>query len=645
MRKLKRYWLVLSPMHYLGRNFVSRWVILFFDMILVSLSLFLAYFLASKTSLLEFSIVPFFNSLFIVLAFMLIGHYVFKPHTGIIRHTSLYDVRRVFLARSLSFIINIFFIFYLAKPLGLSNYAIPWLVSVLNYVISIYILVQFRLIVKYIFNLGKKSKSKPRILIYGAGEAGHFAYDALSSSNHVVAFIDDNPNKKGKTYHGVPIVYSGSNMLELIKKSDVSQVVIALQNCSASEKRVIVNRCMDWDLEVKTVPPIDNWINGELTNSQIKVVNIEDLLGREVIKLGNAHLRSNMTGKTILVTGAAGSIGSEIVRQLVYCSPQCIILLDQAESPLYHLELEIIHKCSENKIALKVLLGDVSDARSMERMFKANAIDMIFHAAAYKHVPAMELNPHQSVKVNVLGTKIIADLADRYGVDKMVFISTDKAVNPTNVMGACKRAAELYIQSKNKVSKTSYITTRFGNVLGSNGSVIPLFKRQIAQGGPVTVTHPEITRYFMTIPEACQLVLEAGLIGQGGEIFVFDMGESMKIIDLATKMIRLSGFVPYKDIKIEITGLRPGEKLFEELLNKAEAVMPTHHEKIMIAKVAENSYEVVSAATQALETMVANQSTDIELVTCLKELIPEYVSQNSHFQDLDKITPDLVEAV
>jgi FlaA1/EpsC-like NDP-sugar epimerase len=244
----------------------------------------------------------------------------------------------------------------------------------------------------------------------------------------------------------------------------------------------------------------------------------------------------------------------------------------------------------------------------MERIFKADAIDMVFHAAAYKHVPAMELNPIQSVKVNVLGTKCIADLCDKYGVSKMVFISTDKAVNPTNVMGACKRAAELYIQSKNKLSSTSYITTRFGNVLGSNGSVIPLFKRQIAQGGPVTVTHPDITRYFMTIPEACQLVLEAGLIGNGGEILVFDMGESMKIMDLAMKMIRLSGFIPNKDIRIEITGLRPGEKLYEELLNNAEEVMPTHHEKIMIAKVAENSYDVVSASIQQLEKMVADQA-------------------------------------
>ena len=642
MAKLWRYWSVISPMHYLGRNFVSRWVILLFDMILVSLSLFFAYFLQSKTTLFDFRFAQYFNSLFSVLAFMLVGHYVFKPHTGIIRHTSLYDVRRVFLARSLSFVMNIIFILFIAEPIGFSRFATPWLVAVLTYIISIYILVQFRLIVKYIFNLGKKSKSKPRIIIYGAGEAGHFAYDALSPSNHVAAFIDDNPNKKGKTYKGVPIVYSGSNMLEFIKKAEISQVVIALQNCSAAEKRIIVNRCMDWDLEVKTVPPIDNWINGELTNSQIKVVKIEDLLGREVIKLGNAHLRSYMSNKVILVTGAAGSIGSEIARQLIYCSPKRIIILDQAESPLYHLELELKHKCNLHHVELNVVLGDVSDIRSITRIFKEYPIDMVFHAAAYKHVPAMELNPMQSVKVNVLGTRNIADLCDQFGVAKMVFISTDKAVNPTNVMGACKRAAELYIQSKNACSKTSYITTRFGNVLGSNGSVIPLFKRQIEQGGPVTVTHPEITRYFMTIPEACQLVLEAGLMGEGGEIFVFDMGESMKIIDLAKRMIRLSGFIPDKEIKIEITGLRPGEKLYEELLNKEEAVLPTHHQKIMIAKVAENSHDVVLEAVNSLESMVMSQAEDRTMVSCLKALIPEYVSQNSHFQSLDKAANEII---
>lgn len=633
---------LLSPIQYLGRNFVSRWVILFFDMILVSGSLLLAFFLQTKTSLFEFNFIPFFRSLMSVLTFMLIGHYIFKPHTGIIRHTSLYDIRRVFLARTLSFLLNISFILFFSEPLGLSHYASPWLVSVLNYILSIYILVQFRLIVKYIFNLGKKSKSKPRIIIYGAGEAGHFAYDALSQSHHVAAYIDDNPNKKGKTYKGVPIMYSGSNMIDFIRKNEISQVVIAMQNCTAAEKRVVVNRCMDWDLEVKTVPPIDNWINGELTNSQIKGVNIEDLLGREVIQLGNAHLRSFMSNKVILVTGAAGSIGSEIARQLVYCSPKRIIILDQAESPLYHLELELKHKCNLHHVELNVVLGDVSDIRSITRIFKEYPIDMVFHAAAYKHVPAMELNPMQSVKVNVLGTRNIADLCDQFGVAKMVFISTDKAVNPTNVMGACKRAAELYIQSKNACSKTSYITTRFGNVLGSNGSVIPLFKRQIEQGGPVTVTHPEITRYFMTIPEACQLVLEAGLMGQGGEIFVFDMGESMKIIDLAKRMIRLSGFIPDKEIKIEITGLRPGEKLYEELLNKEEAVLPTHHQKIMIAKVAENSYDVVLEAVNSMEAMVMSQAEDRTLVACLKALIPEYVSQNSHFQSLDKPANELI---
>jgi FlaA1/EpsC-like NDP-sugar epimerase len=377
---------------------------------------------------------------------------------------------------------------------------------------------------------------------------------------------------------------------------------------------------MDWDLEVKTVPPIDNWINGELTNSQIKVVNIEDLLGREVIKLGNAHLRSNMSGKTILVTGAAGSIGSEIARQLVYCNPKVIILLDQAESPLYHLELELSHKCSLQNITLKVLLGDVSDVRSMERIFKTDAIDMVFHAAAYKHVPAMELNPIQSVKVNILGTKCIADLCDKYGVSKMVFISTDKAVNPTNVMGACKRAAELYIQSKNKLSSTSYITTRFGNVLGSNGSVIPLFKRQIALGGPVTVTHPDVVRYFMSIPEAAQLVMQAGLMGKGGEIFVLDMGEPIHILDLAKDMIKLSGFSE-DEIKIEFSGLRPGEKLYEELLAHNEKTLVTPHKKLRVASATSVDETWVNALLQWISSSLNKDEEVIkqELKTWVEE--------------------------
>jgi FlaA1/EpsC-like NDP-sugar epimerase len=342
-----------------------------------------------------------------------------------------------------------------------------------------------------------------------------------------------------------------------------------------------------------------------------------------------------MQGRTVLVTGAAGSIGSELARQILYYKPSRVLLVDHAETPLYHLELELPLLSSNAYVPIEYILGDVTDKAFMENIFISNQIDIVYHAAAYKHVPSMEKNPIQAIQINVLGTKIIADLASKYNVRKMVFVSTDKAVNPTNVMGASKRAAEMYVQSKNAVSKTKYITTRFGNVLGSNGSVIPLFKKQIEAGGPLTVTHPEITRYFMTIPEACQLVLEASTIGDGGEIFVFDMGESVKIKDLAEKMIRLSGLVPGKDIQIKYSGLRPGEKLYEELLNTSESVLPTHHQKIMIGKVHTPGYRDVNFMLTNLQEIIDIAAGENALVSCLKQLVPEYKSQNSRFESLD----------
>lgn len=627
-----------SPNKYLGRNFVSKWVILSIDLLLIAGSLIISYTIIQHQHLDSFSLKEYYKGLLSVVAFALVGHYMFKPHRGIIRHTSLHDIKRVFFARTFSFLLNLLFILVIAEKISANDFALPFTIACINYFISLYLLVQFRLAVKYIFNLGKRSKEreKAKVIIYGAGEAGQLTFNTLIGTYDIVAFIDDSLNKKGKTYSGVKILHSNDDIQDFVKRTGVSQVVISVQNCSSLEKRAIINRCADWELEVKVVPPIEKWVDGELTKSQIRVVNIEDLLGREVIKLANKQLAEDMTGKTVLVTGAGGSIGSEISRQLALYEPSCLVLLDQAETPLYHLELELATICNEKGISLKIILADIRDEITMNKVFNNYPIDCVFHAAAYKHVPAMETNPLQAVKVNILGTRIVADLSEKYGVKKMVFVSTDKAVNPTNVMGASKRAAEMYVQSKNRYSQTSYITTRFGNVLGSNGSVIPLFKKQIDKGGPVTVTHPEITRYFMTIPEACQLVLEAGHMGKGGEIFVFDMGESMKIYDLAKKMIRLSGFIPEKEIKIEFTGLRPGEKLYEELLNDKEAVLPTHHEKIMIAKVVENKLSDVKYLLDNLEELIHIEASEEAVVSCLKQLVPEFVSQNSHFQKLDR---------
>jgi FlaA1/EpsC-like NDP-sugar epimerase len=380
------------------------------------------------------------------------------------------------------------------------------------------------------------------------------------------------------------------------------------------------------------VPPAKKWINGELSFNQLRSVNIEDLLEREPIKLDNDLISAQLNNKIILITGAAGSIGSELSRQCLKYNPKKIILLDQAESPLHEVELEFGDKYAKDKF--ETVIGDVRNLDRMRNVFRTFKPEIVFHAAAYKHVPMMENNPSESILNNILGTKNTADLSVEYNVQKFVFVSTDKAVNPTNVMGASKRIAEIYIQSLGKKSSVKFITTRFGNVLGSNGSVIPRFKRQIEIGGPITITDPEITRYFMTIPEACQLVLEAGSMGKGGEIFVFDMGKSVKIVDLARKMIKLSGLEEGKDIKIVYTGLRPGEKLFEELLADSENTLPTHHSQILIGKVREYQYDEVSKVINELIELFDTQN-NTKIVQCMKELVPEFKSNNSVFEKLD----------
>lgn len=620
---------------YFKRRFVSKWIVLFLDMLIISTSLFIIYLFQDKRFLHDFSLFQYFRGLVSVLIFALIGHLVFKPHQGVIRYTSIHDIKRVLFSRTLSVVLNQIFILLFAKMFNLGQYALSPNTALANYILSCFLLIVFRISIKYVFNLGKSNTSKPSILIYGAGEAGYITLDVLASSYDVTAFVDDNIRKKGKFYQGVKILHPSDNIDKLISKHQIHQVVISVQNCTPKEKREIVDRCMDWGLEVKSVPPIEDWVGGELTKSQIKTIHIEDLLGRDTIQLEGAHIGEKVKGKTVLVTGAAGSIGSEIVRQLIFSKPARIILLDQAETPMYLVEQELDGNPESKSIQLEMVITDVNDMIELKKLFEKFQIDFIFHAAAYKHVPSMEQNPVQAIKVNVLGTRNLADLADQYHVESMVMVSTDKAVNPTNIMGATKRAAEMYVQSKNQHSSTSYITTRFGNVLDSNGSVIPLFKKQIAAGGPVTVTHQDITRYFMTIPEACQLVLEAAFIGNGGEIFVFDMGESVRIADLAHKMIRLSGFIPDKDIKIEYVGLRPGEKLYEELLNDKEFVQPTHHEKIMIFKVIHHDFQSVQDKILCLEALITQSADEMSLVKCLKELVPEFVSQNSRFQSLD----------
>jgi FlaA1/EpsC-like NDP-sugar epimerase len=476
---------------------------------------------------------------------------------------------------------------------------------------------------------------RSRVIIYGAGEAGLITKRTIDQEAYagmsVVAFIDDDKNKSGKKLEGANI-YHTRKAEELFASGKIDEIIISIQKIDPDRKSEMINLALKYNITVLNVPPVRSWINGELSLKQIRTIKIENLLERDTIKLDSTIVRAQVAGKRVLVTGAAGSIGSELVRQILAYEPARLITLDQAETPMHELELEV--KSQWKDAPCEYVVGDVRRNDRIQRMFEAYQPQIVFHAAAYKHVPLMEENPSEAVLANVLGTKNLVDVADKYGVETFVLISTDKAVNPTSVMGASKRVAEIYAQSKNAQSKTAFITTRFGNVLGSNGSVVQLFKKQIEDGGPVTVTHSEVTRYFMTIPEAVQLVLEAGAMGTGGEIFVFDMGQSVKIVDLARNMIKLSGLVVDKDIEIKITGLRPGEKLYEELLTDEENTVATHHPKILIAKVREYDHVKVQAQVQSLIDMFDSQDND-EIVLGIKKIVPEYVSENSEYSKLD----------
>jgi len=500
-----------------------------------------------------------------------------------------------------------------------------------------------RIVVKILYIEWKNpSKAKTNVIIYGAGESGIITKRTLDrdagTKYNVLAFIDDNPKKTGKKLEGVSI-YNTNQLENLLKDNSVAHLIISVQNLTPARKQEAVEICLNYNVKVLNVPPVANWINGELSFKQIKKVKIQDLLERDPIKLDSDIIKKNISGKTVLITGAAGSIGSELVRQVLTFNPKLIVLLDQAESDLYEIDMEI-HE-SQRREYVESVIGDIRNKERMANVYRTFKPEIVFHAAAYKHVPMMEHNPSESIQTNVLGTKILADLAVEYNVEKFVMISTDKAVNPTNIMGASKRIAEKYIQSLNKISKTKFITTRFGNVLASNGSVIPRFQKQIEEGGPITVTHPDISRYFMTIPEACQLVLEAGALGKGGEIFIFDMGKSVKIVDLAKKMIKLSGLSLGKDIQLVYTGLRPGEKLYEELLNDKENVLPTHHPKIMIAKVEESDFELISKEICELILLFHSQD-NLAIVSKMKQIVPEFISNNSIYEKLDTIETDVI---
>ncbi|MBU2649606.1 MAG: polysaccharide biosynthesis protein, partial [Bacteroidetes bacterium] len=556
-------------------------------------------------------------------------------YTGIVRYTSTQDVFRIILvifSGSILFIITNLITYYFINE----RFFIPFSIIIIEFIATSGALSLFRMIVKLAYlELINPPGEQTRVIIFGAGEAGVITKNALERDSRisykVQAFIDDNEQKVGKTLEGVTI-YPPDKLVNLIAEGKTDIVIIATARLKPERKQEIIELCLKYNARVLHVPPVSQWINGELSFRQIKKVRIEDLLEREIIRLDEDNISRQLAGMNVLITGAGGSIGSEIARQVSGYSVNKLILVDQAESPLFHLDLECQDRCAGKNF--EILVADICDHDRMDYIFRQHKPDVVFHAAAYKHVPMMEYHPGEAVKTNVMGTRLLADLSIEYGVRRFIMVSTDKAVNPTNVMGASKRIAEIYTQALNGIGNTLFITTRFGNVLGSNGSVIPLFRDQIEKGGPVTVTHPEITRFFMTIPEACQLVLEAGAMGKGGEVYIFDMGKSVKIVDLAKKMIQLSGLEVGKDIHIKFTGLRPGEKLYEELLNDSENTIPTHHPQIMIAKVMTYSSEQVQEGMDKLDQVLRNQN-DLEIVTIMKEIVPEFKSQNSVYQKLD----------
>lgn len=629
---------------------IPRWTVLQLDLLSCGFALFLAHLLRFNFDWYEINTSAFFIAFGIVIITKAIFFLITKSFAGIIRYTSVEDAKRIFLALtySLAMIMAINFAYQFSHPYG--QYLIPVSILLIDYFFSMLFMGAFRILIKIIYFEWKNQQSeKINVIIYGAGEAGVITKKTISQDRdthlHVVAFLDDDPSKARNTIDGVPIYPNTSENLKKIAQGKQAEIlIIAIQDITPERKKIIIDECLTLNMQVRNIPPVHKWINGELSLKQIKDVNIEDVLGRKPIQLDKTRIKKDIEGKVVLITGAAGSIGSELARQVIDFQPEQLILVDQAESALYDLELEV--RTIAPRLNFRPVLCDITNAERMGKLFRKYQPDVVFHAAAYKHVPVMEENPSEAIINNVLGTKIIADLAARYHAEKFVMISTDKAVNPTSVMGASKRIAEIYIQALNAelesrqseevLHHTKFITTRFGNVLGSNGSVIPRFQKQIAAGGPITVTHPEITRYFMTIPEACQLVLEAGAMGQGGEIFLFDMGESIKIVDLAKKMIRLSGLTLGKDIQLVFSGLRPGEKLYEELLSNEENTVPTHHPQIMIAKVREYDFNLIQQHLNELNHLLSVQDND-SIIMKMKRVVPEYISNNSTYERLDQI--------
>ena len=624
---------------YFNKKYLPRWIVLLFDISVVILSLFLAYILRFNFNLT--SVVSSLGVLQLVKVFViyLICFRLIKPYSGILRLSTTKDVTRIIAAIGLAGAV-LSLIAFLSRIINIKFIVtIPYSVIIIHSTIVSLVLITSRLFVKFAYTAWfPPIREGKKVMIFGAGKLGQITRNALilddTQKISVVGFIDDNISLQNKSISGIPVYSSDVAFEKVIQKKQVTELILAIDKnkLSLKRKREIIDLCLPKNLLVKEIPTVNKWLNGGLNANEIKKINIEDLLGRDSIKLDRKKIIEGLKDATILITGAAGSIGSEIVRQVMAFNVFHAVLLDKSESDLYNLQNEILTKYKNADFT--VIVGDVTNKVKLRKIFEKHSPSIVINAAAYKHVPLMEEFPCEAIRVNIGGTRILANLSVEFGVKKFVLVSTDKAVNPTNVMGASKRISEMYIQSlaQKNANDTQFITTRFGNVLGSNGSVVPLFKKQIENGGPVTVTHHEITRFFMTIPEACQLVLEACFMGKGGEIFVFDMGEPVKIYDLAEKMIFLSGFIPHRDIKIEVTKLRPGEKLFEEVLNDKENTLPTYNDKIMIGKVMKHDYKTVNKQIVKLLGCVDVCENQV-LIDCMREITPEFKSQNSHYEN------------
>ncbi|MFX0558658.1 polysaccharide biosynthesis protein [Maribacter sp. CXY002] len=618
-----------------AQKYASKWLVFAIDLLIVSFSFTLSYLVRFNLTF-SFDKEKLLVQLPCIVVIAAISFLATNSYKGVVRHTGVRDVYNIFNAICLSSIITIFFVLLNRQFEFIDDFTIPLSIIIIHSLIGFIGLTISRYVFKSCYyKLIKNFKIVKNVMIYGAGESGILTYNALTnhagSDTRVIGYIDDDTKKQGKHINGIPVFMRASLSNVFFTSRSISEIIVSISNINSNNLRILVENLANFPVQVKIVPHIDSWINGELNISQIKQVQIEDLLNRVPIELKKNNVSKELDGQVIMVTGGAGSIGSEIVRQIANYNYKSLIVIDQAESALYDLQQELKRNGFHNFIPI---VADIRDKNRMNFFFQEYQPNMVFHAAAYKHVPLMEYNSYEAIKVNVAGTKAIVDLSLQYDVDKFVFVSTDKAVNPTNIMGATKRIAEMYISCMSQEHRTKFITTRFGNVLGSNGSVIPLFKKQIDHGGPLTVTHKDITRYFMTIPEASQLVLEAASMGKGGEIFIFDMGESVKIYDLAKNMIHLSGLKYPDDIDIKITGLRPGEKLYEELLANGESTLPTYHKKIMISKVRDVDYAKVRSMID--ELCISNIFFNENTVMLMKQIVPEFISNNSELCSLDK---------